>query len=139
MQEREKAAYKVALMYDTPTSKTYQLLCNCGDPEHNWVVDIELEKQGPLAGPMVTIYGDMYYYESWYSGYSPGDIWRRITMYWKRWGAVLRLLFTGYLKMNTDLLILDEKHLDSFIGILEEGRAHCLRKKNEEEANGTGN
>jgi hypothetical protein len=135
---QEKAAYKVALMYDTPESKTYQLLCNCGDPEHNWVVDIELDKQW---GTQVTIYGDVYYYDNYYIGEFPSNLWQRITMYWKRLGAVIRLLFTGYLKMNTDLLILDEKHLDSFIGILEEGRAYWLKRKEnvKEESNGKGN
>lgn len=126
---QEKAAYKVALAYTTKSSRTYQLLCNCGDPEHNWTVDIELDKEW---GPQVTIYGDMYYYESYSYGNFFSDLWVRITNFKRRLGAVIRLLFTGYLKMNTDLLIMDEKHLDSFMGILEEGRELCWPKKEEE-------
>jgi len=123
---QEKAVYKVALDYETDMSKTYQLLCNCSDPRHNWTVDIELNKEW---GVQLTIYGDMYYYPNYSYGKFLCDLRNRITNYWRRLGAVIRLLFTGYLEMNTDLMIIDEKHLNSFIGILEEGRDYCYQKK----------
>lgn len=127
---QEKAVYKVALDYETKTSKTYQLLCYCSDPEHNWTVDLELDKEW---GVQLTVYGDMYYYENYSYDNFFCNLRVRITNYWRRLGAVLRLLFTGYLKMNTDLLIMDERQLNSFIGILEEGRNYCYQKKIEGE------
>ena len=124
----EKAVYKVALDYQTENSKTYQMLCNCSDPEHNWIVTIELNKKW---GVQLIVYGDMYYYENYSYGNFFADQWNRITNFWRRLGAVIRILFTGYLKTHTDLMIMDERHLESFIEILEEGRDYCYMRKEE--------
>lgn len=123
---KEKAVYKVALADQGLNHKTYQLLCNCGDPSHNWIIDIEMEKD---FGLQMIVYGDVYYYEYWKDGTFFEQLIEKLKAFWRRLGKVVKLLCTGYLEMNADLLILDEKHLNSFINILQEGKDYCLKNK----------
>ncbi|MGB2828408.1 MAG: hypothetical protein WBC50_09490 [Dehalococcoidales bacterium] len=53
----------------------------------------------------------------------------RIVSAWLRIKGALKILFTGYIEVNEDLLIEGGEHIDNFIKALEEGREKMLERK----------
>lgn len=148
-----KFSKKVMLMEDRGDSITYRCACDCGEGEHDLHIEFEYDKELQQM-LFLNFYKDVYFFDYfrrdvlWFD-----DIIKKVKekkfkeavsdffddtlfYYWKnfryRLRKAVRLLFTGYLKMNEDFILHGVDHIDSFIGVLEEGKSLILERKESE-------
>ena len=97
-------------------SITFRVSCSCSDPEHDITIDFEKDDEIPEMYFMTT-YRNM----AW-SCYWKNNNW--FDAQWRKFKAIIKLLFTGYIELSDDFIIQGEEHIDSFIEALEEGKKH---------------
>ena len=104
-------SYKVMKSLDLKDSVYYRIECGCGNPEHDF--QIEFTHNDVIVEMILstTIY--------WKNYYACCHWHERL---WKRIVASFKLLFGGYIEMQGDFILREEKHIDSFIEALEEGK-----------------
>lgn len=111
--------YKVMKTDQFEKSVFYRVACACSDPNHDLTLELEKDDFPYIS---LNIFGkirtSIYYGDhNWF-----GRQWRRIKL-------SMKLLFTGYIEMQEDFLMMDNGHIDSFIKALEEGREYLKSKK----------
>ena len=136
---------KVSLLEDFKDGPMYRVECSCGSEEHAVKLDFEIDKKFGVMS--LTFYKDIsfshyYIYRDvlWFDKiFEQKHIGAALLYYikntiiyfgrvcWCRLKAATRLMFTGYLKLESDFLIERGNHLDNFILALQEGR-DLLRK-----------
>lgn len=124
---KSKFATKVLFNHAYQNSIWYSLDCSCGEKEHQSMIEIEYNKKANLLS--LHFYQTLYYNK--YFGYDANKSFiKQIRQYknviLKRIKDSMRLLFTGYLKIETDLLIENSKHINDFIEALQEGRDYLI-------------
>ena len=138
-------------MEDRGNSITYRCACDCGEAEHDVWIDFEYDKE--LGMLFLNFYIDVFFFDSfrrdvlWFDDvvekfkerefkeatYDFFD--NSLFHYWRnfryRLRKAVRILFTGYLKMNEDFILRDVDHIDNFIRALEEGKNLILEREGE--------
>lgn len=130
----------VSLLRKDEDYVTYRFNCSCGDNEHNVDISFEVDEEFKLI--TMIFYKDISFSHYWiYRNILWFDEFKRkknilkailyftentfiyyFKCFWCRTKAALRLLFTGYLKMDSDFLIEGGEQIDNFILALQEGR-----------------
>ena len=112
----------------------YRISCDCGSKDCDTYMEFEFDKR--LNMLFLNFHKDVIVAEPYDDTENIID---KMERYWKRFCKSMRLLFTGYLKMEESFNLQDEEHINNFIDALHEGRDYILegRKKNEEKRNGT--
>jgi len=131
---------KVSLLDKYNDMIMYRAECSCGDNEHDVTIEIEVDKK--FGSISLNFYKDIsfsHYYiyrDVLWSDKILKDknifsailyILENSLVYygkvlWCRLKNSSRLMFTGYLKMESDFMIDSDEHIDNFILALQEGR-----------------
>jgi len=114
----------VMLVNQWENAVLYRVMCDCASPEHDATIEFEIDKK---FGVFLQFHKDVEYCHYDYS--APFDI--KLKNFLDRFKAAFRLIFTGYLKMNSEFLIRDLDHIDSFIAALMRGRTVCAERLEE--------
>jgi hypothetical protein len=127
---KEETSWGVMKEREYKNSVWYRLACNCQDPEDDAHIEIEIDKDVQM---MTLTFGRRFriFYNSSYTDevFEKIKNWVR-SMKW-RLSLVIKMLFTGYIKIDSELIILDVKHIDSYIKALQEGRDYCFKRAEE--------
>lgn len=115
MKNKSKISYKVSKQEEWDKGIMFQLSCLCHYSDHQ--LTFEVDYNDDLKNTYLNIYGKV----EWFT-------WaKRPLCYWKRFKAALRLFFTGWLEMESGLILGDEDHVTSLIYALQE----CIEKMQE--------
>jgi len=114
-----ETSYKVMKTGQYDQAVFYQVSCDCGSNDHQLGLEMDVDK-GILT---LHLYGDFNTTVYWGT-----PNW--FTRQWRKIKIITRLIFIGYIKMDQEFLIIDDKHVDSFINALEEGK-QLLQKERE--------
>jgi hypothetical protein len=98
--------------HDFGKSVFYRVACHCGDSDHDLSLEIEAE-----AVPSMPLH--------FYGRYNVPNYWRSnnfVSRLFKRISTALKILFVGWVEIEDDFLMMEEKHIDAFIAALEEGK-----------------
>jgi len=98
----------------------YRVACACGSNDCD--CDISLEYDKNIKTISMIFYKNLY----WNDNYSHKMF---ITRWLSRLKVSLKILFTGYIKVNEEFLIQSEKHIDDFITALQEGKEKIKKNK----------
>ena len=141
---------KVSLIDKYPDSVTYRVECSCGDNEHDVTIDFEIDKKfndislnfyKDISFSHYYIYRDVLWFDKIVKQknivvallfYLKNTLIYPMRVFWCRLKAATRILFTGYLKMESDFMIDNNEHIDNFILALQEGRG-LINKQNKVE------
>ena len=108
----------VMLLRESKDSIIYRVACDCIEPGHDVFVDFEIDKKWGIT---LTFHKNLEY-----AHYDHGDpASEKLRNLFKRLFAGVKLMFTGYLKVQSDFLLSDPQKIDSFIKVLEDGRKFC--------------
>lgn len=113
----------VMKQYETENYIVYQLGCDCGDPECNVLVTIEMDKEYPFVG--MTYYKTFHF---WYSTNYTDEILEKIKNFCKsivwRIKSAFKILFIGHIEIKSDICFQNEEHICDLIQALNEGHQH---------------
>ena len=124
--EKKNISYRIMETHDFDNSWFYRIADDCGRPEDDLEIEVELDKHGIL---WLSLSGNHTIADWW--GYS-----KRICRIWKRIKMTLRILFTGWFEAHGEFIVLEEKHIDSIINFLEEVKKKKETKMKEEDDRG---
>lgn len=105
-------SYRAMKTHEFEKSVFYRIPCDCTDEEHDLTLEMDWD-DGILT---LHFYGNVET-SSWLFCYG---------WFGRQWWKIKRifdLIFKGYFTVNYEMLILKEKHLDSFIEALQEGKS----------------
>ena len=113
------------------TSIWYNIGCDCGSGEHDTNIMFEYDKSIDIL--FLNFYKTISYSKEFGHLYYEDDtlvdvIKDKIKVLWKRMKDATKLLFTGYVEMESDFILKDTQHIQDFIDALIEGREYCLNK-----------
>ena len=150
MESQFKKGVSLFSKYDKSIS--YRVSCDCQDHEHESIIDFEIDKDfgmisltfyKDISFPILYIYKDVLWGEDLIKELKQKHIFKAIKIlventiiywiknFWCRFKNATRLLFTGYLEMNSDFLLQEDDHIDNVISALQEGR-DMMRQLREE-------
>ena len=117
----DKISYGVMKTNEYGNEIIYRVMCDCGEGEHDVSVSIEYDKDINML--------QLAFYKRicWCSRFGVTKWYEKI---WKKLSCSLKMLFTGYIELEEELLIRDKKHIDNFISALIDGKE--LLSKGEE-------
>jgi hypothetical protein len=139
---------KISVKDKWENSITYRCECACGSTEHDVTLDFEIDKKfgdislnfyKDISFSHYYIYRDVLWFDKILEQkniiaallyYLKNTLIYPVRIFWCRLKNASRLLFTGYLKMESDFLIDEGDHLDNFILALQEGRDMLMEKRN---------
>jgi hypothetical protein len=99
----------------------YRMACDCTSPNHDMTIELETDEDFLSLHLYCDLEADIHW----------GDT-NRFQRLWKRIKIAARVIFTGYMKVGEEFLFQEEKHIDSFINALEEGKQLLKEKKGKE-------
>lgn len=113
------------------TSIWYNIGCDCGSGGHDTNIMFEYDKSTDIL--FLNFYKTISYSKEFGHLYYEDDtlvdvIKDKIKVLWKRMKDATKLLFTGYVEMESDFILKDTQHIQDFIDALIEGREYCLNK-----------
>lgn len=123
---KSKFSKKVSLMgvWDHSSSVWYNVDCDCNSPEHRCGIEIEFDKEINMIS--------LHFYKTvsfdWWK-YDVDKISGRLQNLWNRIKKSCKLLFTGELEMEDELIMMEFDHIESFIEALQEGLEYCKAEK----------
>lgn len=91
----------------------YKFNCGCNDDDHITTIEFDYHKDSNDID--ITFYKKM----SWDSYWNLDNWYERL---WSRIKVASKILFTGWIEVDTDVIIKDEEHITSFIEALQEGK-----------------
>jgi hypothetical protein len=97
-------------------SAVFRVACDCGSPEHDLIVWFDKE----IDDLTVQFYCDVTAINPYWSDFSFLGFFKK---HWWNFKKGLKLIFTGDLEFQHDLILGNKKHIDSLIAVLEEGKA----------------
>lgn len=103
---------KVMQLYETKDVVVYRVACDCIDPKCDAVVEIEWDSK--LNVVSLSIYKKMTVRYIWGLDSWLEDLWNRLKI-------AVKILFTGYLETEGNMLFLERKHLEMFLHAIKEG------------------
>jgi hypothetical protein len=113
-------AFRVMKTADMHDVVYYRIACSCQDPE----CDITLELQPFTDEISLTMWMNAHYHSWKYDDYSD-HIWLKVKSFWRHWarrlGGALRLLFTGYISLESEFLFENATQIYEFLDALEQG------------------
>lgn len=127
-----------------PNSIWYKVDCECSSNE----CQLEIQFDNEYGDVTLYFYKDVYFNK--YMNYSlfPNDgslkekiififenIKNSFTTLFSRLKTAFKIIFTGHLKMSSDIIISGEEHINNLIEILKEGKKYVLDSKGEESEN----
>jgi hypothetical protein len=102
---------KSMLLYKTKNAVCYRVACDCVDPDHDAHVDIEYDDHGIV---MLTFYKKLSICSHWGEKNWFKEKWLRIKF-------AMKILWTGYAELETDMVFLEGPHLQSLLDCIQEG------------------
>ena len=120
-----EVAKGVMLIGEWPNAVMYRVACDCKDPEHDITIEMEFDKKFGMI--FLQLHKDVEYCHYDFSD----PAFEKLRNIWRTVKAAFRLVFTGYLKTNTEFLLKDLDHIDSFIAALMRGRTLCAEQLEE--------
>ena len=99
----------------------YRVACSCGSDGHDLTIGFERDPNMPDM-IFINFYKDL----AWSSYWGDSNFFTRI---WRRFKTSLRIFFIGYIEVEESFILQGEKHIDSFIKALEEGKDFIKSKK----------
>lgn len=126
MESKFKTKVSFLNQYDHCSSISYKVECDCHSDDHACIIDMEYDKDMNMINLM--FYKDVSF--DWWTG----DTWHnpiigRLKNYWNRIKKASKLLFTGEMRMSEEFMLIDVKHIESFIEALQEGLEYCKEEK----------
>ena len=122
----KKISYRVMKTDEGKDSVVYQISCDCNDPECNTILEFEIDQDIPM------IFLNMYRDLKWSSYWGIRDNWYSwFSEKWKRIQCAIRVLFTGYIKVEESFVLQGEEHIDNIILALQEGKEILQNKLKE--------
>ena len=115
--------FKAMIISESKEWISYRLACSCTLPDHDVHIDIELDKEHDIV--TLTFYKKMRYADWW--GVNQNFI-RRI---WRRILGVWKLIWFGEIELEEEMLLMEERHIDSFIAILNKAKQMWQKVKSE--------
>jgi hypothetical protein len=91
----------------------YRASCSCGESKCDLSIELEREKGSDMI--FLNMYKNVYWSSYWKSDNFFKNIWIRIQ-------ASLKVLFTGYIKMEESFIFQGDEQIDAFLNALKEGR-----------------
>ena len=146
---KSKFKKKTSLIEKWKNSVMYRCECACGSTEHDVVLDFEIDKEfgdislnfyKHISFSHYYIYRDVLWFDKILKQkniiaallyYLKNTLIYFVRIFWCRLKNASKLLFTGYLRMESSFLIDKGDHIDSFILALQEGR-NILNDNNDE-------
>lgn len=104
----------------------YRVACDCGSDEHDLHFEFENDPEIPQM-----IFLNFYKKLLWSSYWGDNDKWYK--NFWLRIKGATKMIFTGYVEVEESFILRGEKHIDSFIEALEEGKQYIKDAKGEED------
>jgi hypothetical protein len=123
MEKKFQSKFKkgILLLNKSKYGIMYKVDCDCGSNECQATISIEYDKELGLI--TLTFYKNLHF-NSWiYS--EPGFI-NYIKKILYRWKTALKIIFTGWLSLESELILIDIDHINNFIEALQEGRDYCI-------------
>ena len=117
------ADYRVMVTEKFDDAIFYRVGCDCGEPSCDLTLVLEKDKELPEF-ILLNFYENM----EWCSYWVDDNKWYK--NFWSRIKAACKILFTGYISVENTLVLRGEKHIDSFIKALEEGKQYLKGKNN---------
>jgi len=127
---------------DFKDSIWFKTSCRCGMRDHICEVNIDIDKEESFEKIIsMNFYIDTNWADKWDYYSSNWSKWDRLTyhisrpfrVFWKRFKACMRLMFTGYIEMSTEFMFRDESHARDFAEALIEGADYVKNKEKEKE------
>lgn len=103
----------VMQLHEFEGSVWYRLVCQCGSPRCDLTIELENDRD------VSSVYLNFYKHLAWSSYWGDDNKWYK--NFWLRIKCSLRVLFTGYVKVEESFLM-QEEQIDGFIQALKEGR-----------------
>jgi hypothetical protein len=117
----KETSYKVMKTGQYNQAVFYQVSCDCGSKDHQMGLEMDVD--------------DGIFTLHFYGDFETTAYWGRpnwFTRQWKKIKLTLRLWFIGYIEMEQEFLLIDDKHINSFIGALEEGKQLLKEERGKE-------
>jgi len=137
MTQEFESSFRKSLSLEKVYEKSvwYRLSCDCMDDEHNTVIALSLEDNGILELAFYKKMSiDLHYYGISYKNTILERVKGNFDVIVDRIKKSFKLLFTGTLEIQSDVVLYGEEHVDSLIECLYEGKEHireCKRKEEE--------
>ena len=118
--QAQEPAEGILKTHDYGNSKWYQVVCGCGQPDHQLTVEVEAEETGVSVNTYATVKTD-YWTESVKKSYDIDNPWHQeFDWFWKDlWnGLIARLKLTwtvwskGYVKAETTIIMSEQQALN---------------------------
>jgi hypothetical protein len=94
-----------------------RVACDCGGSDCDVHLDIEYDRE--LNMVFLEFWKDVYFFDIIRDSEATIDKIKNILY---RIRKAIRLVFTGYLKMNEDFVLQEEEHIDNFIQIMQDAK-----------------
>jgi hypothetical protein len=91
----------------------YRAACDCGSPDCDLTLELEKDKDLDM------IYLNMYKNLSWSSYWNDDDKWYKNL--WCRIKCAIKILFTGYIKVEESFILRDHEQIKSLMDALIDG------------------
>jgi len=99
----------------------YRIACDCGSKECDTYMEFEFDKKVNML--FLNFHKDVIVCEPYDDKENIID---KLERYWIRFCKSMKLLFTGYLKMEESFILQNKDHINNFIDALQEGRDYIL-------------
>jgi len=117
----------VSLSHQFDDYISYNIECDCGSKDCGLTMTIECDTKWGII--------ELHFYNN-----ARFDYWRYsdpgIVNYFKRiiyrWKKAIKLIFTGKISLENDMVLVDIDHINNFIEAMQEGRDYCINAKNKD-------
>lgn len=106
----------------------YRIACDCGSKECDTYMEFEFDKKVNML--FLNFHKDVIVCEPYDDKENIID---KLERYWIRFCKSMKLLFTGYLKMEESFILQNKDHINNFIDALQEGRDYVLDENRKQE------
>lgn len=149
---KSKFKKNVMLTDENDNCISYRLGCDCGEPDHDAHIDIEYDKDLDMVSLIfyknLSFMPYVYHHENWIDDtkelFNEKKFWTAISCclnntigfclrsFLYRLKYSLKLLATGYLEFEADLIIQEPEHIKNLIDALKEGQLLMEERKQKE-------
>jgi len=104
----------VMKQHDFKDSVFYQVACECGNPECNMTLELEIDEDSPT-----------FIFMSFHKKVAISAYWGNPNIFQRAWLRIkyaLLILLKGHLEMEESHVFQDIEHIDNFIAAIQEGK-----------------
>jgi hypothetical protein len=124
MESKFKTKVSITNIYEHSSSIWYNVSCDCNSEDHVCQIEFEYDKKCNMI--VLHFYKNVSF--DWWK-YDSYKFMGKIKNFWNRIKKAFKLLFTGELSMSETFMLVDIKHIESFIEALQEGLGYCKEEK----------